>query len=260
MIGEEDLRHVREDIIPAIEKDHGVKIIFLCESGSRMWRFASADSDLDCRGIFVPRTENMLRTHRPPDVINYTNEKDGRTYVDLSIWSIQKFGKHFQMSNPSIYEWMQSPIVYYEVGAEMEFAARGIESFSRSVLRKHYVSMAKGNFLRKCKGDDTTVSAKKYLYVLRAVACVMCLDCDELPPVRYEGVIGFLPIFLQIKMRHFIDVKMTTEDMRVPLDPQMTEFMTEFIAANHGRPENAPILKEEVEQWVVVTQKTMGQI
>lgn len=35
-----------------IEVKHGVRVLYACESGSRAWGFASADSDYDVRFIY----------------------------------------------------------------------------------------------------------------------------------------------------------------------------------------------------------------
>lgn len=41
---------MRDEILKrliAAEKEHGVRILYACESGSRAWGFASPDSDFD---------------------------------------------------------------------------------------------------------------------------------------------------------------------------------------------------------------------
>jgi predicted nucleotidyltransferase len=44
---------VIKGVLEKIEKEHKVKILFACESGSRAWGFASKDSDYDVRFIYV---------------------------------------------------------------------------------------------------------------------------------------------------------------------------------------------------------------
>lgn len=252
VISKKDLQHVVEFVVPQIEEEHRVKVIFLVESGSRMWGFPSGDSDLDCRGVYVNKQDDMFRITRPCNVIEWKDEKNGKTYVDLSIWSIQKFGRHLQESNPSIYEWLQSPIVYLRT-PHIDFAVDALSSYDRERLRSHYVSMAKGNFLRKCREDESgEVSAKKYIYVLRAVACVACLDTGKLPGVLYEEVIGYLPQSLQDKMRNYIKIKVETEDTNVPIDREMADFMAEFTQHNQSlKGTKSRILEKEIDAEVV---------
>ena len=49
------MREVILERLAAIEREHGVGIVYACESGSRAWGFASPDSDYDVR--FVIRSE-----------------------------------------------------------------------------------------------------------------------------------------------------------------------------------------------------------
>jgi len=41
------------DKLTAVEKEHGIRILYACESGSRGWQFPSPDSDYDVRFIYV---------------------------------------------------------------------------------------------------------------------------------------------------------------------------------------------------------------
>ena len=43
-----------------IEKQHNVKILYACESGSRAWGFPSPDSDYDVRYLYIRPLESYL--------------------------------------------------------------------------------------------------------------------------------------------------------------------------------------------------------
>ena len=46
-----------EAALTALESDEGVRVLYACESGSRAWGFASADSDYDVRFRYLHPTE-----------------------------------------------------------------------------------------------------------------------------------------------------------------------------------------------------------
>jgi uncharacterized protein len=111
---------MREEIvqqIQALEEKHAVKVLFACESGSRAWGFASPDSDFDVRFIYMQRPDNYLSIRDRRDTI----ELPVNEVLDISGWDIRKALQLFLRSNATLYEWLQSPIVYQE---ETDFAAQ----------------------------------------------------------------------------------------------------------------------------------------
>ena len=101
-----------EDIISKklkeIEQKENVKIIMAVESGSRAWGFASPDSDYDVRFVYVRRPEDYLRLEKTKDVIEWQLDD----VLDINGWDLKKALQLMHDSNPSIFEWCASPIVY----------------------------------------------------------------------------------------------------------------------------------------------------
>lgn len=73
-------------ITTRLEQRHGYRILYACESGSRAWGFASADSDYDVRFLFAwPKADYYLGVFSPRDAIGaqsllngyLTNEHQG---------------------------------------------------------------------------------------------------------------------------------------------------------------------------------------
>jgi hypothetical protein len=62
--------------LTGIEADHGVRILFACESGSRGWGFASPDSDYDVRFLYVHPLPWYLRVRPQRDVIEQPITRD----------------------------------------------------------------------------------------------------------------------------------------------------------------------------------------
>src|SRR6266540_3954918 len=103
-----------------IEANHDVRVAFCCESGSRAWGFASTDSDYDVRFIYVRRPEWYLSIdlEERRDVIETPIEG----VWDVNGWDLRKALRLLRKSNPPLFEWLQSPIVYRErssVAAQM---------------------------------------------------------------------------------------------------------------------------------------------
>ena len=105
-------KEIKEVIIPAklaeIEKKENVRILYCVESGSRAWGFASPDSDFDVRFIYVRPKEYYLRLDRTRDVIEWQLDET----LDINGWDLQKALILLHKSNPTMFEWNNSPIVY----------------------------------------------------------------------------------------------------------------------------------------------------
>ena len=156
---------MREEILACLarlEAEHDVKVLFACESGSRGWGFASPDSDYDVRFIYVNRLAWYLRVEPGRDVIEEPISGD----LDVNGWDQRKTLQLLRQSNPTLLEWLHSPIVYREDAAAMA-RLRGFAAELFSLVRghHHYVSMARRNFREHLHGEE--VRYKKYLYVLR---------------------------------------------------------------------------------------------
>ena len=91
-----------------IEKRENCRILLAVESGSRAWGFASPDSDYDVRFIYVRDKESYLKLNRPRDVI----ELPINDVLDINGWDVEKALKLLHKSNPTVFEWCSSPIVY----------------------------------------------------------------------------------------------------------------------------------------------------
>jgi predicted nucleotidyltransferase len=165
---------VHDEIIQrldGIERDEGVRILFACESGSRAWGFASADSDYDVRFIYVHPRDWYLSIEDRSDVI----ERPIDGVHDFSGWDLRKALRLFRKSNPPLLEWLGSPFVYRERG-ETARALRTLmaQRYSPRACAYHHLHMARGNVREYLKGDE--VLTKKYLYVLRPLLAIQWIE------------------------------------------------------------------------------------
>jgi len=92
-----------------IEKEHSVKILYAVESGSRAWGFESTDSDYDVRFIYANPKNWYLNILPKRDVIEYPINDE----FDYSGWDLRKALFLLNKSNPVLFEWLKSPIVYH---------------------------------------------------------------------------------------------------------------------------------------------------
>jgi predicted nucleotidyltransferase len=169
-----------------VERRHDVTVLFACESGSRGWGFASPDSDYDVRFVYAHRHEWYLRVEPQRDVI----ERPLDDVLDVSGWELRKALQLLHRSNPTLLEWLDSPVVYRE---DPRWAPRlkslATAFFSPLRGRHHFLSMAKKNFRGYLQGD--TVRFKKYLYVLRPLLAVRWIDMGlGMPPMRFADLVA----------------------------------------------------------------------
>jgi predicted nucleotidyltransferase len=161
-----------------------VTILYAAESGSRAWGFASPDSDWDVRFVYARPEREYLRLDAPRDVIEWQLDSE----LDISGWDLQKALRLLAKSNPALFEWNASPIVYRTTAAWGDVRAHIDRCFSPRAGLHHYLSMARGNYREYLK--EETVRLKKYFYVLRPIlACRWILEKDAPPPMRFSELV-----------------------------------------------------------------------
>lgn len=180
-----DHKTIVEQIIPAklkeIEQRENVRILHCIESGSRAWGFASPDSDYDVRFVYVRPAEYYLRLDKTRDVIEWQLDDT----LDINGWDLQKALRLLHTSNPTLFEWNNSPIVYKTTPEWAEISEVIGHYFQKKAGLHHYLSTAKKNYREYLKAD--MVRLKKYFYVLRPIlACRWILEKQTPPPMLFS--------------------------------------------------------------------------
>jgi uncharacterized protein len=170
------------------EREHAIKIIYACESGSRAWGFESPDSDYDVRFIYVREEDWYLAfdIESRRDVIEYPIVDE----IDCSGWDVRKALYLFTRTNGALLEWLNSPIQYIEVG-DFAKSLRDIapRAMNKTALCYHYSHMARGNAREYLFQDQ--VKLKKYFYVLRPLLAIRYLEKYSVPPpVEFEKLVN----------------------------------------------------------------------
>lgn len=192
-----------------IEGQENVKIIMAIESGSRAWGFASPDSDYDVRFIYVRKEEDYLKLEKTRDVIEWKLDD----VLDINGWDIKKALQLLHNSNPTVFEWCASPIVYWETE---EFAwLKDIlpQYFSVKKSLYHYWHTSETHYKTHLLDDE--VNIKKYFYALRPLlAAKWILDKRCAPPMQFEELVEEeLEAELVPEVNRLLDMKKTLPEM-----------------------------------------------
>jgi len=169
-----------------------LRLVFAAESGSRAWGFASPDSDFDIRFVFASERDSYVALFDPTQDIQY-QEKSPIGPLDYAGWDLKKTLTLASRSNPSLLEWLGSPIVYSDrhgFGRDLgEFMG---EHFSPRALAHHYI-----NFMRNIRGKYMSdfvgeYTMKRYFYALRPILVILWMQANpwQLPPVQFRELLG----------------------------------------------------------------------
>ena len=103
------MQNVIEEELKEIEEKENVKIIYCVESGkSCVGNLRHRTVNYDVRFIYVRNKEDYLKLNKNRDVIEWRLDD----VLDINGWDIQKALRLLYKSNPTLFEWSMSPIVY----------------------------------------------------------------------------------------------------------------------------------------------------
>ena len=191
-----------------IEEKEQVKILHCIESGSRAWGFASPDSDFDVRFIYVRPKEFYLRLDKTRDVIEWQLDDT----LDINGWDIQKTLSLLHKSNPTVFEWNSSPIVYKTTKEWEKISDVAKGYFTSKSGLYHYLCTARKNY--KVYLTDESVRLKKYFYVIRPLlACKWILDKGTPPPMEFQTLMEeYLDDEIRPEVEKLLDIKMNSPE------------------------------------------------
>ncbi len=171
-----DIQNVIVEKLKEIEDKENVTILHAIESGSRAWGFASPDSDYDVRFIYVRNSMDYLILNEPDDYIDWELNE----VLDINGWDLKKALKLFHKSNATLFEWANSPVVYYTTPTWQYIYANVQNYFSCKSAMYHYYGTANKNYHEYLLDDN--VKYKKYFYVLRPLLACHWIEEKKCPP------------------------------------------------------------------------------
>lgn len=191
-----------------IEKKYGVEVLWAVESGSRAWGFESPDSDFDVRFIYKRRAQDYLKLTPDRDVIELPIDDTW----DVNGWELDKTLKLLAKSNPTLFEWLGSPIVYVQSDFPEKLTSLLNSCFSEERMMYHYLSTAKGQMAKYLSGDR--VKPKKYFYAIRPIlACKWIETYHTAPPVLFDDLVqACLPADLKSSVDDLLKIKMASSE------------------------------------------------
>lgn len=210
-----------------LEAQHGIRILYACESGSRAWGYPSPDSDYDVRFIYAHPAEWYLRLDEGPDTLNFPVDDD----LDLAGWELRKALRLLRGSNSALFEWLQSPIIYQEApGFRAQLAPLLPQAFNLKASQYHYMGQLRRSLAEDLPGD--TVRLKRLFYALRAALAARWLrERHTLPPMEFGPLRELLPDDLQGVVQEMMAQKAGANDRTLVLRPAA---LIDFLAAEHA--------------------------
>ena len=190
-----------------IEKTHGIKILYSCESGSRAWGFPSPDSDYDVRFVYTRTLDDYLTIRPKKDHLSFPINDE----LDVSGWDISKVLQLIGKSNTTPFEWLQSPVLYKEEKLFKDELWKLCQHYfcPRSNIH-HYLGIAHGA-MKTMQEED--IKIKKLFYVLRPLlAALWCAERNTIAPMSIFPLMNLLSEDLRKKLLSLIELKSTANE------------------------------------------------
>ena len=197
--------------LAACEQKHGVKILYASECGSRSWGLANQGSDYDVRFVYARRKDDYLRLEAVRDTIDWCLDDE----LDIVGWDLSKFLRLLHRSNPSVFEWLGSGVVYTEDEAFEAVRSLARRCVSPKSLALHYLGMASSN--NKHLQASHHPSLKRYLHIVRALlSCKWVVEQMTCPPLPFDELCEYgLATELRPQIQTMVDIKRSEEDYDV---------------------------------------------
>lgn len=190
-----------------IEQEYGIKILFACESGSRAWGFPSPDSDYDVRFIYKRAFEDYLSIESKKSHLAFPISDE----LDITGWDLSKALQLMTKSNTTLFEWLQSPVVYQEDSIFKEGLWQLCRQYfcARNNIH-HYLGTARGAMETM---QDEDIKIKKLFYVLRSLlAALWCTEHHTIAPMSIFPLMSLLSDDLSKKILSLIELKSTAPE------------------------------------------------
>ena len=147
------------------------------------------------------------------------------------------------MSNPTVHEWCNSPIIYKENELAYELRKLAKHYFIPKKVMYHYISMAKRTYDTFLTGEE--VKLKKYFYALRPIlAAKWVADHKTAPPMLFSELVeSELDPSMNEIVKDLLEMKKKTSEM----------------GTEHKIPELDSYIREQLEELQICAEKEENQ-
>lgn len=250
---EQDMRALVPQRLRALEREQGIRVLFAVEAGSRARGIASADSDFDVRFLYIRPREDYLRLEGIRDVV----EQPVDDIWDLAGWDLSKTLRLLHSGNTQIWEWLHSPIVYWDRDFRERFLALMEQYFSCRTMAAYYLNLARGH-MKRVQGDQ--VKVKLYLYVVQhLMGAKYVLDHKKFPPMDFRELTAPLPEPFHSELSQLLRQKLDHPDQ--PLThrrPALEGYLEQAIQAAEARLWQLP--REASQGWEALNRFFLAQL
>ena len=210
-----------------LQLQKGCHLLLAVESGSRAWGYASADSDYDVRCIYYFPRDRYLAVRLPRDTVEWELNE----VFDINGWELRKSLGLALKSNLTVYEWVDSPIVYRTSPWHEEFRHVLGKVLRPRMLASRYLGMAAGTIHRYLMREQ--VPYKQYFYALRPLLAARWAMQERKPaPVPFADLRYLLPDDMQSVTDELLVLRNSSSEKAVgPAHPAADAFIAHELAA-----------------------------
>jgi len=264
-----------QEMIHYLEDEYEITILSIRDYGSRAWNLDSETSDMDAGMVFRQRPLAYMQLG------GYTQNIDRKFLIDgeefeLIGWNIKRFAELLNKSNPSMIEWLNSPICYYESYIKQgstritklenseslfnDLREHANQEFKPIALWGHYREMGKANF-NKYIENRNDLRVKRHLYILRGLLYARyVLETHRRPlldfPKFCDEHLDSLDIPEHVKKytEEFIRKKKNGDGSTEIADEELWDWMRNEIDKgediNHSEHDTRGISRDKINEWM----------
>jgi len=236
-----------QEVVNYLEDEYEITVLSIRDYGSNAWNLDSETSDMDAGMVYRhEKTSSYVKLGTYRQNIDRTFILDGEEF-ELIGWNIDRFAELLNKSNPSMIEWLNSDIHYYNwwvrqgqgsvskvKDADTLFdnpQSHANENFKPIALWGHYRDMGKANY-RKHIENRNDLSVKRHLYILRGLTYARyVLETHQRPPLD----------FVDFYENHLPELD---------IDETVYQYIGELIRRKKNGDKNEELADEQLWQWM----------